>query len=203
MTKIKISVVTPTIRPEGLRTVYDALKAQTFQDFEWLVEVNTSGKPDFNSAMNKMLRRATGELVVSVQDFIAPLPDALEKCWNYYNKYPDRFVTCNPQNGDWRQGEERKVNPTDWEIDFGFAGLKELKKIGGFDEYLEEGTWGFDNVNVGVRACLAGYTIWCTPDIKAVSTDHERKTFRDQINPDWHNARLQEFVMGLQLPPLP
>jgi len=34
---MKISVITPTVRVEGLRVVAKALREQTFQDFEWLI----------------------------------------------------------------------------------------------------------------------------------------------------------------------
>ena len=43
----KISILTPTIRPDGLEIIAKALKKQTFQDFEWLI-----GSP-FNPVIEK------------------------------------------------------------------------------------------------------------------------------------------------------
>ena len=34
---MKISVITPSIRPEGLKILQECLAQQTFKDFEWLV----------------------------------------------------------------------------------------------------------------------------------------------------------------------
>lgn len=190
---MRISVLTPTIRPEGLKMVADSLKAQTFRDFEWLVEVNVSGKPDLNAAYNRMLKRAKGDIIVSVQDNIALEPQALEKIasarqgfWTYQLTNVD----------DWRKGEIRKAGEYDWEIDFGSAPRQALFDIGGFDETLDEGRWGFDNVNVGFRAFLAGHEIWVDPTINATGVDHERDSFRDLRDPTYHNFRLQQFRMG-------
>src|SRR5574343_1586160 len=103
---MKVSVVTPTIRPEGLDVVARALGKQTFQDFEWLVCCKEERpfythefydwmykegkfeviKDDFrggfwtlNRAYNKLFKEAKGDIVVSLQDFIWIPEDALEK----------------------------------------------------------------------------------------------------------------------------
>lgn len=204
----KISVLTPSIRPSGLEVTRTSLLNQTFKDFEWLTELNWTGKPDLNSAYNRMLKRAKGELIVSLQDNIEIAPDVLEKCWAYYQKHPERFVTFpvsqgEPDKWDWRnQGEERVCREMDWEIDFGMAALKPLKEIGGFDEELEKLTWGYDNVNVGVRAVMAGYEIWVNPEIKANGLPHERETFRDKQHAIFHAERLEEIRNGAKLSPL-
>lgn len=203
-----ISVLSPSVRPAGLEITRQCLLAQTFKNFEWLTEINSSGQPDLNTAYNKMLRRAKGELVVSLQDNIFIEPDTLQKCWDYYQKHPTRFVTFpvsqgSPDKWDWRNDqEERKVTELDWEIDFGMAPLLPLKEIGGFDEQLEKMTWGYDNVNVGVRAVMAGYEIWVMPEIKAIGLPHERETFRDKQKAIFHNMRLEEIRNGEKLPPL-
>lgn len=190
---VKISVLTPTIRPEGLKIVRDSLMKQTFTSFEWLTEINVSGKPDLNAAYNRMLRRAKGDIIVSVQDNIALEPTALESIVTLQ----PHFWTFQLTNvNDWRKGETRRAGEYDWEIDFGSAPRQALFDIGGFDETLDEGRWGFDNVNVGFRAWLAGHEIWVNPSIKATGIDHERDSFRDLRDPTYHNWRLQQFRMG-------
>ena len=91
---IKITVVTPTIRPSGLEVMRESLKNQTFQDFEWLVEVNYSGKHDLNAAFNKMIKRAEGELIVFYQDYTKIKKDGLQKFWDAYQKDKDTLFTA-------------------------------------------------------------------------------------------------------------
>ena len=90
----KITVITPTIRPDGLQIVSDALKKQTFKDFEWLV--GSPFKPEQDNAIwvkddfkdgfwslnriyNKLFKKARGKHVVSIQDHIWVPPTALER----------------------------------------------------------------------------------------------------------------------------
>lgn len=218
--QVLISVLTPTIRPAGLEIVRKGLMAQTFQDFEWLVEIGY-GNHDLNAAYNRMLRRAKGELVVSVQDFIKFPPDYLQKWWNAYQEYQDTFMTApvgkvdnleysGAIRWDWRA---YRMNDTDtvrecdwrcWEIDSGAAPLNILKEIGGFDEAID-GHWSSDNVNVGCRAHIAGYTFKCIFDNPCVAFDHDsvlphpfRKDFETRLN----NQRMTMFEGGMKLDPL-
>ena len=66
----KISVITPTIRPAGLAILRKCLLEQTFTSFEWLVDINYTGKHDLNASYNRLIKRAKGELIVSLQDYI-------------------------------------------------------------------------------------------------------------------------------------
>lgn len=193
----------------GLVVTQKSLENQTFKDFEWLVEPGlVSHGNDLNQAYNRALRRAKGELIISLQDNISIAPDTLQRCWDYYKEHPRRFVTFPVSQGDestwdWRKnGDEQKMKFTDWECDFGMAPLKALKAIGGFDEHLDSLTWGYDNVNVGLRAEMSGYEIWVNPNILAFGDQHERKTFRDKQRPFLHNDRLDQIRNGLKLPVL-
>lgn len=93
----KVSVITPTVRLDGLKVVEDALNKQTFRDFEWLIcskdpydvqsVMNSSWILDdyeggfwtLNRAYNKLFRHAEGEIIVSLQDWIWIPPDGLQK----------------------------------------------------------------------------------------------------------------------------
>jgi len=94
-----ISIITPTIRKEGLDIVKLALKRQTFKDFEWLIgspfdpEINEARwivddfkglTWTFNRISNKLLKSAKGDLIVSWQDYTFADADALEKFARHY-----------------------------------------------------------------------------------------------------------------------
>jgi GT2 family glycosyltransferase len=209
---IKISVLTPTIRPKGLETTRKCLMEQTFRDFEWLVDINCTGEHDLNASYNRLIKRAKGELIVSLQDYITIEPDALQKLWEVYQSEPDTFFTCpvgkiDPScddcsyQWDWRNSPQAQMDWRMWEIDFGACPKDALYKIGGFDEEID-GHWSMDNVNVGCRANLAGYKFKCLRDIKGVAFDHdkaEKHPFRDNYEPIYCNMRMQDFEMGLKI----
>lgn len=217
---MKISVLTPTIRPAGLEIVRKCLMEQAFQDFEWLVEVG-HGRHDLNAAYNRMLRRAKGELIVSVQDFIKCPPDYLGKWWAAYQKYQNTFMTApvgkvdnldytGEIHWDWRAFRMNDVDTVRecewdcWEIDSAAAPLEALKAIGGFDEKID-GYWSSDNVNVGKRASLAGYEFKCIFDNPVVVFDHDAHIphpFRKDFDTRLNNQRMAMFEGGMTLDPL-
>ena len=207
---MKISVLTPTIRPKGLAIVQNSLAKQTFKDFEWLVEVGIpENGHNLNASYNKMLKRAKGELVVSLQDYIRIPDDGLDQFWDAYLKNPNVFYTApvgktldwKNIKWDWRTSEGAKMDWTMWECDWASAPLKALQKIGGFDEVLDK-YWSFDNVNVGLRAEMAGYKFSCLRENKAIAYDHDKDfkhPFRQNYNPQFHNERLDEIRRGLTI----
>ena len=200
---MKISVVTPSIRPSGLEVVRDSLAKQTFKDFEWLVEINTSGEHDLNFAFNKMLDRAQGELIVFYQDFIKIPNDGLQKFWDFHVEHPDTLFTApvgkvqkwgEDPVYDWRT-EKTEIGAMECEFDWGAAPKAILKDIGGFDERLDQ-WWSFDNVSVGKRAGLCGYQFTCLPEVRAIALDHdahEEHPFRDKYNPAQVNQILNSY----------
>jgi hypothetical protein len=216
---MKISVLTPSIRPLGLEIVRTSLLKQNFSDFEWLTEIGL-GKHDLNSAYNRMLRRARGELVISLQDYILVRPNFLTKWWDAYKKHPKAFITApvgkvdnlnysGEIKWDWRayrNDENANIRPCEWntwEIDNGAAPLAALKEIGGFDEALD-GHWSADNVNVGKRAQLAGYEFLCLFNNPALAYNHDKfieHPFRTDID-STNTKRMAMFEGGMRLPPL-
>lgn len=206
----KITVMTPSIRPWGLLYTEESLAAQTFEDFEWLCERGSSKKVDFNAAMNRMIKKAKGELIVSLQDYIKIMPTGLERFWKAYKNNPAFYTapvgkTLDFENFEWDWREKRKdyeeVDWKEWEIDWGCAPRAALEEIGGFDEELDR-YWGFDNVNVGFRAHLAGYDFRVLSSNMAAAYDHDkmfRHPFRDKRNPDFFNERLADIRRGLKI----
>lgn len=202
---MKISVLTPSIRPEGLVSIRESLMKQTFTDFEWLVEIGL-GKHDLNAAFNRMLCRAKGELIVFAEDWMKFDSDYLQKFWDAYQEDPYTFFTApvgktldwEKIEWDWRNHPASQMVWHSWEIDSGAAPLVCLKRTGGFDEELD-GTWAGDNVSVAWRAKLLGYNFKNLRDNKAVAFDHNLKTkhpFADTFNGELNNQRMREVEMG-------
>jgi hypothetical protein len=86
----------------------------------------------------------------------------------------------------------------EWEIDWAAAPKELLVQIGGFDEELDK-YWGFDNVNIGMRADQAGIKLMNLPNNKAIAIDHNsfvEHPYMGLRNPDFHNARLMAISQG-------
>lgn len=215
---MKISVLTPSIRPLGLDIVRTGLLKQTFKSFEWLTEIGLESH-DLNAAYNRMLRRAQGELVVSLQDYCLIRPDYLQRWWDAFEQNPNSFMTApvgkvddlnysSKPIWDWRayrNDESKNIRPCEWdcwEIDNGAAPLEALKDIGGFDEALD-GHWSCDNVNVGCRAQLAGYDFKCLFDNPVLAYDHDAHIahpFRNSFDGTFNTKRMVMFRGGMKLP---
>jgi len=114
----KISVLTPTIRPKGLKLVKQALAYQGFKEWEWIIcapkkyqvemEAVLDGFPhkfitnpplkdwqvwDLNYSYNRMIELANGELLVSWQDYTFADPDLLSTLWKHYLDDPKALVS--------------------------------------------------------------------------------------------------------------
>lgn len=96
---MKVSVVTPTIRKEGLEIVSKSLQNQTYKDFEWLIGAKFDPKipeatwihDDFdkgywtlNRIYNSLFQFSVGDLIISLQDWIYIPPDGIEKFVDAY-----------------------------------------------------------------------------------------------------------------------
>lgn len=203
--EIKISVITPTIRPDGLVWLQDCLKKQSFKDFEWLVEVGLGVKHDLNQAYNRMLKRAKGELIVFYQDWIEIPDNGLQVFWEEYQKDKNYFITApvgkkgddQKIKWDWRAFKYEDCGFQGWEIDWGCASKEALFKVGGFDEELDK-NWSFDNVVVAYKAQRLGYKFKCIEN-KSVAYDHDKyetHPFREKFNPTANNQRLRDIDNG-------
>lgn len=111
---MKISVVTPSVRPEGLKIVEASLQNQSYGwgkysgEVEWLVvspfrpEVSCNWIPEpdkkegdmygLNKAWNAAFKQASGELIVSFVDMTWAPPDALQQFWDHYEANPKGLV---------------------------------------------------------------------------------------------------------------
>lgn len=156
-----------------------------------------------------MLKRANGELIISLQDYIKISDDGLEKFWNAYQENKSTCFTApvgktldwKEVTYDWRDSHA-DCDWVRWEIDWAAAPKEMFYNIGGFDEELDK-YWSSDNVNVGYRAYLHGYEFKNLRDNKAVAFDHDKTIehpFRKNYNPTFNNERMNSFSPGEKLP---
>lgn len=197
---MRISVITPSIRPRGLEVTFNTLKDQTFTDFEWLPRLSIPGqKPDLCKQMNAALREAKGELVVFLQDFITIEDEGLQKMWDFYKANPTAAWTspvgkvlkldADPIKWDWRyyvKSTEREVDYQRWEIDWGAAPLRLIHDAGNFDEEYDSG-FGWENVDLGARMAKIGTRFLVDTSNAAVAIDHDKlmhHPFKHKANQD-------------------
>lgn len=156
--------------------------------------------------MNRMIARAHGEWIISVQDFIEIPEGALDYIASLepaFYTFPVGKISADSDEPrwDWRISKDGDIHWQEWEICFGAAPREWLIAIGGFDEQLDQ-AWGFDNVNVGFRAYEAGYPLKCDPTLRAIALDHDAfmpHPLKAQRDPALHNRRLDEFRRGQQV----
>jgi GT2 family glycosyltransferase len=202
-----ISVITPTIRPAGLEEVRNSLQKQVFTDFEWLVDIGVKKTNDLNASYNRLIRRATGELIVSIQDYTTFGPEFLTELWQTYKEEPNiawtvdvAHVDVDTVEFDWRHSSKgNTIQFNELEICAGAIPKKILYDVGGFDEELDALTWGFDNVNLGLRIAMKGYEMRVHPTASAQQFKHDtirKHPYRKYMEPDLHNHRLDQIRRG-------
>lgn len=185
----KVSVLSPSIRPEFLHLTQECLEQQTFTDFEWLVEVGMRNRGFMlPTDLNKMLKRAKGERIVMLQDCIQILPNALEKIAALPNEmytFPVGKVLKTGDNPkwDWRVGITGEIPAHSWEADFACGPAQAFFDVGGYDEDFNNG-WSWDNVEIGWRIAATGRKMYCEPSIRGIALDHDalrENPFRNKL----------------------
>lgn len=218
---MSITVITPTVRPDGLKPVEMALKRQTDKDFEWIViapqHINISGYKridqllsdppktekltwTLNRAYNKAVKKASGDLIISWQDYTFADPDAIEKWRYHFEMEPKTLVTGvghkyqqvypYPMLRSW-------VDPRisdEWgtyygcgfmDVEWNFAGIPRdaIYAVGGFDEELDALGYGMDAYSVNERLNdLGGWDFKIDQTLKSYSLEHGRPEDWEQKN---------------------
>jgi hypothetical protein len=104
----KISVITPTVRPDGVEIIRKCLNRQDFDDFEWIVASPFEYKEcdlwlkdppkredDFWNlckSWNQAYAHAKGDLILNVQDKIWFPQDTLSRFWFHFENNPKALV---------------------------------------------------------------------------------------------------------------
>ena len=209
---MKISVLCPSIRPEGVEIVKQSFATQTFNlnEAELLIQMGDGKTHDLNAAFNCLLKKAKGELIVFWEDYTKATTNGLIKFWEAYQKEKDVFWTAplgktldwKTINWDWRATQGlTDIQSNQWECDWAAAPLKALKEIGGFDEELDK-AWSFDNVSVAKRAEFKGYKFKNIFDNPAVALDHDKVSehpFRKNFDSLFSNEIIKGYTAETKL----
>lgn len=200
---IKISILTPCVRPEGLEIVKKALDNQKFRNFEWLIGSKfnpnigkwisddfSDGFWSLNRIYTKMIKEAKGELIVSWQDFTWADEKTLDKFWYCYELEPntlvsavgDKYTDETWQNKTWTDPRKRKdlgnfypCYPSDIEWNLNSCPKEALDKIGYFDDEMDFIGLGMDGYGVNERIdTLGGYDFKLNQSIESFSIGHGR-----------------------------
>jgi len=202
-----LSILTPSNRNlKGLQVVEKALKRQRVS-FEWIIGSPEKPQLDldfiwvqdppknegdvwvFNKLMNQMVRKASHDLIVSIQDYTDFAPDALEKFIFHYNnnnksavsgvgnKYTDNYyfnkVWQDPRERD-DQGTFYETSFDNWEGNFASIPKSAIQEVGGFDEELDK-HFGMDWYSVNHRIeALGAATFYLDQTNKSYSLTHDR-----------------------------
>lgn len=203
-----ISVITPTVRPEGLDMAKKALKKQTFTEYEWIV-VSPEGERlpgdvwSLNKDYNRAIRQSKGDLIVSWQDYTSAGPETLERFYTHYLLEPKTIVTAvgNKYSGEdfvvttWQDPRMRSDQGTYYpchfnDIEFNLCSVPRtaLYATGGFDEDMDR-LFGYDGYSVMDRIRrIGGYDYKIDQSIRSYSTEHGRPPRWDELNWQHHYA---------------
>jgi len=217
---ISISIITPTVRPELLPIVAKCLEWQTETDWEWIVVAPQNlflkidrqighefyyefvpeppkKEGDFyglNKAWNAGLKKAQGELFVSIVDGLWFPPETLERLWNHYEADPlsciglvgdqySKIENGKPENKVWIDPRKRintfyEISPVDLELCIASLPIEGVKDVGGFDETFDKfPAWG--EKELACRMNKAGYKCFLDQSIEYRAIYHPR------LNEEW------------------
>lgn len=200
-----ISVISPSIRPEGLEIVKRSLRRQTHEEYEWIVASPFEYKEcdlwlpdppkkegDFWSlckAWNNAYAHAKGELVVNIQDMIYVEPDTLEKFWYHFQDNPNHLVTAVGDHYDetltnkvWSDPRKRsdqgiyyEIDTPDMEMSVCSVPKQAILDCGGIDEEYDKGP-GVQEKEMCLRLSILGYKMYIDQSIEYKGIRHGRLT---------------------------
>lgn len=229
---MKLTIITPTIRREGLDIVRKSLRKQTFKNFEWLIcsrfdpkipeaiwipDNFTGGHWSLNRAYNALLKFASGDIIVTWQDWIYAGPDALQKfvdkveetnsvvsgVGNQYarlNKYgkPELQVWSDPRETD-KYGNFYECHWNDAEFNFAAFPRELFTLVGGFDEKLDFLGVGGDQLQFCERLNDAGEKFYLDQTNKSFTLRHDRSDFGGQEKWDSKHVLFKKGESGMSL----
>lgn len=210
---MKISVICPTIRKDGLTIVKNALSKQTFKEFEfligspfdpkipearWILDDFRDGFWSLNRIYNRLFQACSGDLIVSLQDWIYVNPDGLQKFWDNYQKTKgiisgvgDQYESINkwgkPQVKIWsdprktdKYGSFYECEWNDAEWNWCAIPKKEIFAVGGMDEELDFLGYGGDQMSIAQRMRANGVLSYLDQTNESYTVRHDREDFGGQ-----------------------
>jgi hypothetical protein len=218
---MKVSILTPSIRKEGLHVVRKALEKQTNRDFEWLIgspfdpKIKEAKwvKDDFvggywslNRIYNRLFSNVLGDIIVSWQDWISAIPDAIDKfVFNVTNtggvvsgvgdqyervgKFgkPEVKIWSDPRKS-LESGSFYECYPNDVEWNFCAFPTSFIFEVGGMDERLDFLGFGGDQLQVSERMDAVGKKFYLDQTNESFTIRHSRDDFGGQKNWDANHA---------------
>lgn len=227
---MKISVITPTVRPNGLPILARSLQEQSCMADEWIIvtpELETSKQmlkdydlpiiwikdPEkeegdvytLNKALNAAVRASSGDVIVSVQDFIWLPPEALHRLTGLsvllgedymITGVGDQYQSVDkwgmPTGRVWSDPRKQypfktgDCEPFDIEENFCLYTRKGLEEVGGWDEGLDKG-FAMNNTSVVERMSECGYKFYLDTTLEIRAVSHGRL-------PDWDERHAMNGV---------
>lgn len=231
-----VSILTPTVRHDGLTIVEKSIRRQTYKSIEWIIGSPTKPEnvkhpftwvkdPDkkdgdiwtLNKCYNEMIRKATGDIIVSWQDWTYADPDAIEKFVYHHSVEPKTLVSGvgNKYTDDsWTVQTWQDPRMTDIygscyqcyfpDIEWNFCSVPKdaLYSVGGFDESLDA-YFGMDGYSVNERISILGsYDFKLDQTIKTYSLGHGRPPMWEERNA-LHGPYQQKKTAYIENPRLP
>lgn len=173
------------------------------KNYQYLRDPKPKVKRRYNwiHANNLAYKKATGDVLVWLQDFVLMPSNALRHFNADYShnpnalvaptdKYYKPLVNLNLDSEDWFNGEvniplkelwsnirndvkgrRRSTDPFDFEMNFGMIPKHIVEKLNGFWEFLGDG-FGYDNTDIAFRALEIGCDLYIDSDTVAVCIDH-------------------------------
>lgn len=164
-----------------------------------------------------MIRRSSGQLVISMQDWTYADPETLERFWTHYQLEPKTLVGAvgNKYQDEswsvmtWKDPRERSDQGTFYpcyfsDIEWNLCAVPKeaLYAVGGFDEELDR-FFGMDAYSVNERVnLLGGYDFKLDQSIKSYSLEHGRPPGWEENNAihGAYNRRRQDYLKNPVLP---
>lgn len=215
-----ISVILPTVRPEGIPIVQKALDRQTYQDYELIIASPEGSKPEglywtIYRDYNRAIKKAKGDLIVSWQDYTFSDATTLERFHFHFNHDPQTIVGAvgNKYTDDswtvetWK--DPRIKDEGYYECPYNYIELnlcafpkKALYDVGGFDEYLDKyssccGLDVLDRLDI-----KGGWRFKIDESIRSYSLEHGRLPMWEENNPFLNGAYNQRRRTYLENPTL-
>lgn len=209
----KISIITLSCRPDGLKIVERALSRQTEKSFEWIIGSPT--KPSIKldhiwvkdppkprglywqvyRQYNECLRHANSPLIVSFQDYTYCRPDTLQRFYDHYelepktivgahgDKYVDETWTVKTWEDPRPDNGYQECQFTEIELNLAAFPKQAFYDVGGFDEWLDRYS-SLCGLDVLDRLNrIGGWKFKIDTSIKSFSLEHGRLPKWEEFNP--------------------
>ncbi len=202
----KISVITPSIRKDGLEIVRKALKRQTFKDFSWFIGSSfdpgiaeaTWVKDDFQGGfwtLNRIYNALVNRTKDGLEKFYTCQKETgglISGIGDQYEEIDDhgkpKIVCWNDPRRTSKFGSFYECNWNDCEFNWGCLPRKLFLAVGGMDEELDFLGYGGDQLQLCNRLNDYGAHFYLDQTNESFTLRHGREDFGGQSNWDSHHV---------------